>query len=94
VSWDLRISGSFCATSLIYLLLGNLSHLHLKNESRVRHCRLSLKGGEEEKSPYTSYLSRELLFVLDGKPTITLRFGNYPFNKELIPWIIQYALKN
>jgi hypothetical protein len=26
--------------------------LSLINESRVRHCRLSLKGGEEEKSPY------------------------------------------
>jgi hypothetical protein len=30
--------------------------LSLTNESRVRHCRLSLKGGEEEKSPYNAYL--------------------------------------
>jgi len=31
--------------------------LYITNESRVRHCRLSLKGGEEEeKSPYNEYL--------------------------------------
>jgi hypothetical protein len=30
-----------------------MNGLSLTNESRVRHYRLSLKGGEEEKSPYS-----------------------------------------
>ncbi len=36
------------------------------NESRVRHYRLSLKGGEEEKSPYDLHHIKSWSNVLDG----------------------------
>jgi hypothetical protein len=57
-------------------MCGECFGFSLTNESRVRHYRLSLKGGEEEKSPYNQYHSKSWIIVLDDKPTITLRFTN------------------
>jgi ABC-type glutathione transport system ATPase component len=48
-------------------------------ESRVRHSRLSLKGGEEEKSPFDPYNIRYFFSLLDAYPTTTLRL---PYNIE------------
>jgi hypothetical protein len=46
--------------------MGPTNALFTINESRVRHYRLSLKGGEEEKSPYRQYHIKYLIIVLDG----------------------------
>jgi len=35
-----------------------------------------LKGGEEEKSPYNQHHIKSLRNMLDGNPTIALRFTN------------------
>jgi hypothetical protein len=50
--------------------------LSIINESRVRHYRLSLKGGEEEKSPYNIHNIKHWSLMLDAKPMITLRLSN------------------
>jgi hypothetical protein len=45
-------------------------------ESRIRHVRLSLKGGEEEKSPFDINNIRGCHSLLDVYPMITLRLPN------------------